>query len=178
MNTGRLTLRQRLVAGLLVGLWCSVLTLNTTAAERTLYWHYAPVAGDNTQALGWSSMRGEAIGPLQVRLLAGYELTSLGLSAQWQTQPFAEFPQWYWAMGVTGLQQFQRTINDDCVLLNCPTYRNSARAFGRWTWVKVIGDFRIDLGYGAELLWEFEHATSMTPRLNPAFDFTLGWAIF
>ncbi|WLD58683.1 hypothetical protein NFC81_02530 [Salinispirillum sp. LH 10-3-1] len=162
----------------ILGLLLYVLTSSSAFAERNWYWHYAPTTSASTQALGLSTMTDGQVGALQFRILAGYELESLGVNLQWQKQLSEQYPQWYLATGVTALQDFRPETNDDCLLFSCASQRSSLRTYSRWTWVKVMGDFRLDIGYGAELLWEFDDRDDLNPRLNPAFDIALGWALF
>lgn len=153
-------------------------TAPVMASEPAWYWHYTPLDG-LTHGIGVSRPDGTRAGSWQARLNFGYDLDSLGGSLQRQQTLLDQYPQWYLATGI----RFLRALDEDervCGGFACsgPASLWDATVYSRWTWGFTADNFRLDLGYGAQLSVSERRASDrLLWSLNPTLDVLLGWRL-
>ena len=141
------------------------------------YWHYTPIDG-TTQGIGLSRPDNGQVSSWQVRANLGYELETVGASLIRHQNLLSDHPDWYLATGLRVLHHYQNPDEGPCSLVNCEDLAGEWEGvlFSRWSWGLQRQDFRLDLGYGAQIRLR-ERASTPAWSLSPNIDVTLGWRL-
>lgn len=147
--------------------------------EPTWFWHYTPL-DSTTHGIGVSRPDSGQASSWLVRANIGYELETLGASLIHQQSLLSEHPDWYLATGMRVVHHFQNADEGPCSVVSCEELAGEWEGvlFSRWSWGLQRQDFRLDLGYGAQIRVR-EQGSGSAPAwsLSPNVDVTLGWRL-